>query len=352
MSADNSEKDFTFRNALKERMEDISFLWRHKFKIIAISALGCLIGFFFAWIWPVSYTAKTTFVVEEGKSSGGGGLMSSLAGSFGLDLSSIMGGTSGILAGDNVQQLLISQKMLKETLLTPVEKNSKETIADRYVKVHKLNEKWEKHLNGNTIVFPSIDSGYTRLQDSLINEILRTLSEKQVSVSKPDKKLSFFALNTTMKDQNLAALFNEHLIEQASEFYIQTKTKRLRVNVDKLQHRADSLERLLNRKTLTTAVSANTQLDLNPAYVTAGVATEVQERDKRLIQTTYSEIVKNLEISRTMLIQETPTFQIVDTPLIPLRKNRLKYSTAGLAGIMIAGISTCLFLLVRFPRNK
>lgn len=351
MSQDHSEKDFTFRNAFKERLNDVKFLWNHKFKIIGASILGCLIGFLIAWFWPVTYTARTTFVVEEGKSSGGG-LMSSLAGSLGLDLGGFMGGTSGVLAGDNVQQLLISHKMLKETLLTPLSSDSNKTIADQYVKVYKLDEKWKKHTNDQLIRFPSEDANYNRLQDSLLNEILRTLSEKQIGVNKPDKKLSFFALNTTMKDQELASLFNENLINQASKFYIETKTKRLRVNVDKLQHRADSLERILNRKTFSTSASTSSLIDLNPAYVTAGVSTELQERDKRIVQTTYSEIMKNLEMSKTMLIQETPTFQIVDTPLIPLRKNRLKYSTAGMTGIILAGLSMCLFVLLRYSNKS
>lgn len=339
------EEDYAFRNILKSRIDDLNYLWQNKFKVLIFGVLGCLTGIVLAWKWPVTYTARTTFVVEESKGSGGG-IMSSLAGTIGLDIGSLMGSSSGVLAGDNVQQLLISQRLLRETLLSPFT-DSTESIADKYVKVYKLDKKWDKYTKEAPLAFPVGHVKFTRLQDSLLNEILKTISEKQISVNKPDKKLGFFALNTTMKNAELAAKFNENLIQIAADFYIQTKTQRLRNNVNKLQHRADSLERILNRKTYASSASSSTLLDLNPAYATANVPSELQERDKRLIQTAYGEIVKNLEVSRTMLIQETPTFQIVDTPFLPLRKNRLKYTTAGLGGIVLIGLSGSLWMLSR-----
>ncbi|MBC7744882.1 MAG: hypothetical protein H7096_07240, partial [Flavobacterium sp.] len=75
-------------------------------------------------------------------------------------------------------------------------------------------------------------------------------------------------------------------------------------------------------------------LDLNPAYVTANANVEVKERDKIVLGTIYSETVKNLEVSKTMLAQETPTVQIVDEPELPLIKNKLKYSFAMLIGAL------------------
>jgi hypothetical protein len=65
-----------------------------------------------------------------------------------------------------------------------------------------------------------------------------------------------------------------------------------------------------------------------------------------VLQTIYAEIVKNLEISRTMLIQETPTFQVVDEPELPLKKNRIGYLISIIYGGLIAGIFGALYLLV------
>jgi uncharacterized protein involved in exopolysaccharide biosynthesis len=65
-----------------------------------------------------------------------------------------------------------------------------------------------------------------------------------------------------------------------------------------------------------------------------------------VLQSIYGEIVKNLEISRTMLLQETPTFQIVDEPELPLKKNRTGYLMSIIYGMMAASAAGCVYVLV------
>lgn len=341
------EEEFTFRNLFEKRKKDIQFLWTFRLRIILACLAGALVGAFASWYLPPTYTARISFVVEDTK-GGAGGIMSALAGQFGVDIGGMAGGGSGgLLAGDNVLELLVSRKMIKKTLLSPVDSGDY-TLADRYADQYKLKPKWAKlkDSKGETIMFPPAAENYTRLQDSLLQVIMKRIEEKEIAVNKPDKKLSFFALNTTMRDELLSALFSTRLMNEASDFYIQTKTKRMRTNVDRLQHRADSIEKLLNQKTYSVSAASKVLLDVNPAYSSVGVSNEVQERDKRVLQTIYSEIIKNLEVSRTMLIQETPTFQIVDEPEFPLKKNKLKYPKGIALGIFLAGLFYSLYLLL------
>ncbi|MDQ1141142.1 Wzz/FepE/Etk N-terminal domain-containing protein [Pedobacter agri] len=343
------EEDFSFAKMISTRKKDFNYLWRSKVKILIVGLIGGALGAVMAYFWPVTYTAKLTFVVEEGKSSGGG-LLSSLAGQMGFDIGGLTGGTSGVLAGDNVLQLLMSQKMLKQTLLTPLDSAGKYTLADKYADAYKLREDWKDikaNVKKEVIMFPPDTKNYTRLQDSLLHEIITKLAEKELSVNKPDKKLGFFALNATSKNEQLASLICKRLIDEATIFYIETKTKRLRVNVNRLQNRADSIGRLLNRKTYAAAGANAIMLDANPAFATLGVGAELQERDKRVLQTIYSEIIKNLEVSRSMLMQETPTFQIVDEPEMPLKKNKMRYSMGIVLGGLVIGAFYCLFLLIK-----
>jgi hypothetical protein len=344
----NIEEEFSFSDMINARKKDVAYLWNFRLSILIIGLLGGGLGAVTAWLWPVTYTAKLTFVVEEGK-SGGGGLVSALAGQFGFDIGGLAGGTGGVLAGDNVLQLLVSQKMLKQTILTPLDSGTY-TLADKYADAYKLKTDWldlKANPKKETIMFPPNTRNYTRLQDSLLHDIIRRMTEKEISVSKPDKKLGFFALSATMRNELLASLVCSRLIHEASDFYIQTKTKRLRTNVDRLSSRADSIGRLLNRKTYSASAANAILLDANPAFATSGVGVEVQERDKRVLQTIYSEIIKNLEVSRTMLMQETPTFQIVDEPEMPLKKNRMRYATGIVMGGILMGMFYCLYLLIR-----
>ena len=340
------EPEFSFKDLLNKRKDDLAYLWSKKLLLTGIAILGALAGILYAWQKPVTYTARLTFVVEEGK-VGGGSLLSGLAGQFGFDIGGISG-TGGVLAGDNVQQLLKSSKMIKNTLLTPLAEGSKVSLADEYARTSKLSSTWgEKYNDGNAVRFPLEEKSYNRLQDSLMKVLIKRITDKELTVGKPDKKMSFFEASVTMHNETIARLFTERLIDEATRFYINTKTQRQRNNVNRLQARADSIGRLLNQKTYTAAASNSIMLDVNPAYPTANVATELKQRDKMVLQTIYAEIVKNLEISRTMLIQETPTFQVVDEPELPLTKNRLGYLKAIVYGMLFAGLFGAVIVLIK-----
>ena len=149
-----------------------------------------------------------------------------------------------------------------------------------------------------------------------------------------------------MKDELLAQLFCKRIIKQSTDFFIRTKTKRLSDNVARLQQRADSISLILNKKTYDASAANHTILDLNPAYTSANAGIEVKARDKTVLATIFSETVKSLESSKTMLAQETPTVQIVDEPELPLKKNRLKYPVAIFAGVVIAGLLFSFYVLI------
>lgn len=339
------EPEFSFKKLLLDRGDDLKYVLQFKKSMAAVLIIAAVAGAAFTWFWPVTYTARLTFVIDDAKSTGGGGL-SSLASQFGFNLDGI-GGASGVLAGDNVQELLKSQHLIKETLLSPYDSTNTISLADQYAKVNKLNKKWLKYSkDGKIIAFPVKAAGYSRLQDSLLHEITSLILAGEFGIAKTDKKLSFFEVNTTMKDEKLAQLFCTRMIKQGTDFFIKTKTGRLRNNVDRLQHRADSIGVILNYKTYAASSATQSLLDINPAYTGATATSDIKERDKLLLSSIYTETVKNLEASKTMLAQETPTVQIVDAPEFPLKKNRMKYSSTILLFMIGAGAIYALYLIV------
>ncbi|MBD1392311.1 hypothetical protein [Mucilaginibacter glaciei] len=354
MNQDNTpypyEPEFSFRKLVNDRLSDVGYILQFKKTLVAVLIAGASLGALTAWLWTPTYTARLTFVVDDAKSSGSAGGLSALAGQFGFNLDGI-GGASGVLAGDNVQELIKSQKLIKKTLLTPYD--STQTLADKYAAVYKLNKKWLKYSpDGKITRFPTDDRHNTRLQDSLLHEMTTLILSGEFGIAKTDKKLGFFEVNTTMKDEKLAQLFCVRMIKQSTDFFITTKTKRLRNNVERLQHRADSIGQILNKKTYSLSSTNQNLLDLNPAYTNVNANVEVKERDKIVLSTIFTETVKNLEASKTSLAQETPTVQVVDEPEFPLKKNRLKYSIAILAGLVISAIIFSFYTLItRKPVN-
>ena len=85
--------------------------------------------------------------------------------------------------------------------------------------------------------------------------------------------------------------------------------------------------------------SANRRrLKVKSAFTTAGADVEISNRDKVILSTIYSEVVKNLEISKTALIQETPTVQLVDQPELPLKKNKMEWWTVIGLGMLTGAL--------------
>jgi len=345
------EPEFSIKRLISDRMGDVKYVWRFKIPLVLALIVGALLGSFAAWYKAPTYTARLTFVVDDSKSEGSAGGLSALAGQFGFNLDGL-GGASGVLAGDNVQELVKSTKLIKQTLLTAYD--STQTLADRYAAVYKLNKKWLKYSpDGKITRYPLNGKHNTRLQDSLLHEMTLLILDGEFEIAKPDKKLGFFEVNVTMKDEKLAQLFCSRMIKQSTDFFISTKTKRLSDNVNRLQWRTDSIKAILNNKTYGLSAANKTLLDLNPAYTSANADVDIKDRDKMVLSTVFSETVKSLEESKTMLAQETPTVQIVDEPELPLTKNTLKYRTAILAGMLISGLLFVFYiLLVRRKPSK
>ncbi len=318
-----------------------------KWRLLSMAGiLGALLGLGYYYMKPVVYTARITFVVEESKSAGGGGsLMSALAGQFGVDIGGLSG-TSGVLAGDNVLQLLKSKSLIKKTLLTPFNHNgdtSARSLADEYARVYGLDKKWlNSRKVGKAISFKPGVQSLSRTEDSLLQTIVKKITEKELFIAKPDKKLGFFEMSTSMRSEALSALFCMRLLKTTTDFYIDTKTRRLVTNVQRLQLKADSLLYALNKKTYSSAEANRMLIDINPVFAAPGVNAEMSARDKIIQGTIYADIVKNLEISKTSLIQETPTVQVVDEPEFPLPDNESDWWLTMLMGaglvILVAGV--------------
>ena len=334
--------------SIKELIHKMQYLWKFLFsKWLVISLFGILgaaLGLGYAFLQPIKYTSKLSFVVEDGKSGGGG--LASLAGQFGFDLGG--GGGGGVFSGDNILLFLKSEGLVRETLLTSYDELGKTTLADRYAEVAKLKEGWEKNPKVGVVEFsPFVAKVMPRKEDSLMQAIVKGIILSELSVSKPDKKASFIEVKVSSKDELFAKLFAERLVKVATDRYIESKTKTKALNIAKLQYKADSLTALLNNKTYAAAASQQSLVDANPALRTAPIASEISSREKTMAATIFAEVVKNLEISKTILNQETPVIQMVDQSTFPLPKERVGKLKSLILGGLLAGFFIILYLLAQ-----
>lgn len=347
--------------SLKELILKFRELWKYLLSkwaiIIAFGMVSGGMGYAYAYFKKPIYTATTTFVLEDEK-GGGTGNLAGLASMAGIDLG---GNGGGIFQGDNILQLYKSRTMLEKTLLTQVNINDKkELLVQRYIDFNKLNEKWVKHPNLINLRF-SIDSlqlntkfiGFDRLRDSILGEIVGDIKRNYLTVVKPDKKLSTIQVDVRAKDEFFAKAFNDELVKNVNEFYIQTRIKKSLQNVEILQDKADSVRGVMNGAIYTAVAVADATPNLNPTRQIRRVAPAQRaqfsaETNKSIL----AEMVKNLEMTKMSLLKETPLIQVIDEPIYPLPKEKIsKIKGFILGGILGGFLIIFILLLSRFFKN-
>ena len=340
---------FKLRDALK-------YLFSRWLLLLIMCIIGAALGLTYAYLKEPVYEANLTFVLEESKSSALGAY-SGIAAQFGIDLSG--SSSSGVFSGDNILEFLKSRLIVEHALLSDTVLEGKRiTLADLYMTVSGFGQQWKNKPTLKNVSFlpDSKPDNLSLIQDSVIQVFYNNIVKKNLVVDKPDKKLGFIQITTSSFDELFSKLFTEKLVSGAIDFYVRTKTQRSRNNVDNLQRQADSLLFLLDKKTYNLAASQD--LNQNPARKVALIDEEISGRDKLLLATVYGEVIKNLEIAKMTLVQETPIIQVVDRPLLPLKKVRVGKGMGILGGGLLFLFGTCIYLMIRrisipaIERNK
>ena len=347
------EPNFSIKQWMMEWFDLIKFALLNHLKIVLLATLmGSILGIAYSYIKSPKFIADTIFLVEESKSMGGGGLLSSLGGSLGMDITGLTGSNNTVLSGDNVLELLKSKAFMTQCLKMPYLNDSNYSIADKYADIYKYRSEWKNDSKiGRVISFAKPDNDQ-RLQDSLLKIIVTRIEEKELSVVKPDKKLGFFKMTVITREENLSKLISENLLKIATDFYIEAKVGRIRKNMARLEKRTDSIYNLLNYKTQATRQDALLLLNGNFANVNEAINSEISQRDKSVLTGIYGELLKNLEATKASLIQETPTVQIVDSPNFPLEKNETKWYMGLLMGSLFSFFGSLLYFLVFGKTDK
>jgi uncharacterized protein involved in exopolysaccharide biosynthesis len=314
--------------------------------IIGIAALGGIIGFVYASFQKPSYLATSTFVLEEDKGGGGGlGGAMGLASSFGFDLG---GGGGGLFTSSNIIELMKSRLVVEKTLLNPVKFADKEiSLADYYIQINELRKGWAKKPVLSNISFPANAdrSKFSLEQDSILQTISAGLTKNNLVIAQKDKKVSIISLTVKTESELFSKLFCEQLLKETSDFYIETKSKKSRLNVDILQHQADSIRAELNGAITGVATASDNVYNLNPAYnvkKTPGTRRQVDVQANTAILT---QLVAQLELSKVSLRKETPLVQLIDRPILPLEKDKVGRLKSLILGGFLAGFLTVLYLV-------
>ncbi len=332
----------------KEFLDSIQELYYYllsKWKTIVLAGLiGGVLGLGFSFINKPTYTAALTFALENDGSSGAGGVLS-LASQFGLSLGSNGG---GIFEGSNLNELFKSRSMIEQTLMKPVMyKGDTISFAEMYIQNKNWRKIWSTKPKFAKIQFlPNTKRKYfTRVHDSILGEIYTDLSKNSLTVGQKDKKVNIITMEVISTNEQFSKDFCESLAKQVGQFYITTKSKKARTNMDILEFQTDSIRQELNNAISGVAAANDNTFNLNPALNIRRVPSARKQVDVQANTAILTELVKQSELAKVTVRRDTPLIQVLDRPILPLKKNQFGKKNGLLLGGFLFSFFTILILL-------
>jgi uncharacterized protein involved in exopolysaccharide biosynthesis len=173
-----------------------------------------------------------------------------------------------------------------------------------------------------------------------------------LSVGQKDKKISIIYVEVNTIDELFSKVFAESIVKEVSQFYIETKSKKAKNNVAILQKQVDSVRNELNQAITGVAVVSDNTFNLNPALNVNRVPSTKRQVDVQANTAILTQLVTNLELAKVALMRETPLIQLIDKPILPLKKDKPgKLKSLLLGGFLGVFLSILYILVKRFFNN-
>ena len=338
--------EITLKELLEKAKEWYSYLLSQWKIIVLAGVVGAALGLGYSISKKPIYTATLSFALEDEKGGGMSGALG-LASSLGLDLG---GSGGGAFSGANLTELFKSRSMVEQTLMQPVIAGTETiSLAEMYIRTQEWRQDWQEKSKLKAIQFPPLTKRkyFTREHDSIMGKMYEDLSKTSLTVAQKDKKISIISIDVKSENEAFAKAFSETLAKQVSDFYVDTKSKKARMNMAILQHQTDSIRAELNGAITGVAVANDNTFMLNPALNVNRAPSAKRQVDVQANTAILTELVKQTELAKVTLRKETPLIQVIDRPILPLPKEKFGKAKGILLGGILAGFLIVCFLIGR-----
>ena len=246
--------------------------------------------------------------------------------------------------------------MVEKVLLEPIIINSKTiSLAEYYIQINELRKGWKKNFEIKDIQFlPNAQrSNFTLQQDSILKEIYKSVIDpRKLSILQKDKKVTILSIEVTSENELFSKIFCENLAKETSDFYIETKSKKAKINVDVLQRQVDSVNSALNGAIIGVASEVDNVYNMNPAFNIKGAPSKKRQIDVQANTAILTNLVVQLELAKITLRKETPLIQLIDKPILPLEIEKMSKLKSLIIGGFLAGFLTVLYFLISKKLKK
>ena len=319
-----------------------------KWKIILLfGILAGLAGAGYSSLKKPQYIAELTFALDEEVIQTPKSGLSELSEELGISSGGAHAG-SVFSSATNILELMQSRLLVEKTLKTSVQVGGRTLLlADFFLDSLDYRDKWMKksrwyHLN---FLSAQADQKETIFRNGIIRAIYETIITKCIKVDKKGKETSIISVTCTSENELFSKYFLEELLNEVTQYYIETKTQRAKMNLGFIQKRTDSVRQAYNSALYGRAEF--TDAYINPSRQTPLVTREKQQTDIQILRTSYVELTRSLEAAKTALMRETPLIQYLDMPILPLKVLRSNLIKNILVAFFLGAFLTAAWLLFR-----
>jgi len=302
-----------------------------KWKIILL--VGILFGLaaaVYSFFKKPQFVAEMTFVLDEEATQPPKSGLSELSEELGLrgDAGSVFSTPT------NIVELMQSRLLVEKTLRSTVDvEGHKLLLADFFLDSLEYRDKWMRKSPYYHMDFLSKKTSKEEAlyESGIMRNIYETLIKTGIKIDRKGKETTIISVQCTSTHELFSKYFLEELLNTVTEYYIEKKTERAKLNVDFIQRRTDSVRQAYNIALYGRAEFSDAFF--NPNRQTPLVAREKQQTDIQILRASYVELTRSLESAKTALMRETPLIQYLDMPLLPLKvlhSNMIKNSLIGL----------------------
>lgn len=354
MSSSNSElhhnrvfDEFSPKKAILQTRYLALYIGSKWLTIIVVSLLFGAAGYLYTHLKKPQYFAEITFALDEGASSQSKSPAALIQEKLGIEVESEAGGVFSSMS--NIVELIKSRLLIEKTLKSSVTiKGKKLVFADFFLDSLDYRDKWIKDRPNHQLNFKSYSANSTEglLTNSVINNMYDVLVNKYLSITTKGDGTTIISVTCISENELFSKYFLEALLNEVTEYYIETKTQRSKINLAFLQRKTDSVKTAYYNTMYNRASFADSHS--NPSRQIATVYRDKQLTDVQILRTSYSDLVKSLDAAKNSLLKDTPLFQFLDTPILPLKKFN---SNPLLSFLMFAIVGACLTIGYFFTKR-
>lgn len=337
---EEDEEGITLADAVKIIREYLVELKKNKLSVLLIVFIAVAVGVFVAYSSKPKYVASCSMMLENS----GGGKMSgamALASQFGL-LSGGGGGGGAVINEDKLVEIISIESIIKTALFQKATIDSTtDILANHFINLFGYVEQWENNEELKGFRFEHTKEYLTEKENRVFKMFHGRIKVEFLKTEK--SKSGIINVNVTTPNELFSKYFSDELIKAVTSFYVDRIAEKARKNVDIIQNRVDSVANVLRDSELTLAKWKDGSNQLVKAQ---GLINEIRlRRNVEVNNSMYIEGIKQLEIAKFSLLNETPFLQVIDEPSLPLaKKGKIPFVKAVLAGFIVGGLLALVYI--------